>query len=105
MRILLAVLVVTLVGCASTKSNEPKVEVRYVERSPNVPSVLFKPCYITPPVSIEEYLKLTEEEREGVLTGYINKLLSDLKVCNLKIKSIEKAINTKVNQDESKSKT
>ena len=81
-----------LIGCAG---KEPVVVTKYELVGYNIPSKLLKDCELTKPVSELDYLRMTVEERERVLVGYIVTLYSDVNGCNDLTEELRKYINDK----------
>lgn len=77
--ILLAFLCVFLTACGTVqKEYVTKTETKYID----IPESLFAKCNVTRPITREEYMKLTLQEREAELTKLTNALYKDLKNCN-----------------------
>lgn len=80
-----------VVGCGSVKKENVYVtEYEYITYE--IPARLTTSCKPTKPISNLEYSKLTEEGKQTYLANYVIKLMGDLKVCDSKIKSINKII-------------
>jgi len=83
--LLLALVVIFLVGCASTqKEYVAKPEVRLVE----TPRHLLTKCPVTAPPARDSFIALSQKEQVDVLSTYTVNLLGDLKNCNDQIAGI-----------------
>lgn len=83
---LMLLILTSLIGCASTKTETVTVVKNvYVE----VPNELLERCSVTHPPAVSEYKSMPQGSKEYVLTMYATSLLQDVAVCDQKISKIQ----------------
>ncbi|WP_396190489.1 hypothetical protein [Flavobacterium sp.] len=83
-------LAAALVGCGTVP--QPQVVTKTVYVQPNVPDKFFNQKQPNRPMKKDEYLLLSEKEKETYLTAYSQSLLQDLASCQADVFSIKKVL-------------
>ena len=75
-----------LEGCAAPAPTIAPI--KYIVVRP--PPSLIKSCAVTPPPDVDNYMLLTKEAREKLLSEYSISLLEDLNICNQRLLALPK---------------
>jgi hypothetical protein len=77
--------VLAIAGCASAP--QERVVIKTEIKTVTIPESMLSVCDVSAPPAKQDYLKLTYPEKEKVLVDYSLRLLTDLRLCNVKIKT------------------
>lgn len=85
--LLSTVLIISGCGTVSRERVVIKTEIKTV----TIPATLLTACTVSAPPAKQDYVKLSYPEKEKALSDYILTLLTDLRLCNVKIKNASEA--------------
>ena len=94
----LILLCLALTGCAGQEVIKTVTQTKY--QATKVPDEFFTKCPVTTPPKRADYVGLSYQEKENVLTTYSLTLLKDLDVCNDKLSKIKQLQDEQVKQIE-----
>jgi len=96
MKYIICFFAVLLTACAATPQ---RVVVTQTQTEViTIPDILLAPCSVSVPPNKEEYPDLTFPQKETILTDYINRLVTDMRNCNARVKDIKAYQERRLNE-------
>jgi len=91
--VLMLVVMLLLAGCSNNVKPIKEVVVEYKYKPILLPDNLITDCSVSRPPEKDKYIEASHVLKEDLLTNYVLSLLTDLKNCNVRMKSIRELQN------------